>query len=112
MAITKTSGEPPRIQVVCTTIFVGQFFPRDLKDYPYEFQMNPTVSVSFEREYEPALVQAVMDDLESRIETLKSGSGYHLGDEVVDYIAEVEDDGISIPDARWMRDTYVYEIKI
>lgn len=70
--------------------------------------MNPPVSVVFQRDYEPELVQMVLDDLNDRVGKLEDGTAYHLGDDTFSYIAEVEGRDILITDARWEKDVYVY----
>jgi hypothetical protein len=54
----------------------------------------------------------VLEDLSKIFRTLKDGAGYHLGDEIVDYIAEREGNTIRIADAMWAEKFYVYEFKI
>lgn len=113
LILTRGSGEPPRIKIVVKTIHVGQFFANSLKDYEYKLGgSKKTMKVVFERDYEPELIQAVLSDLLKIVRTLKDGAGYHLGDEIVDYIAEREGNVIRIADARWEQEFYVYEFQV
>jgi len=109
LEIERRGGKPPRVIAVATTVYVGEFKARDLKDYEFTFDWNPPIKVVFERDYEFDLVQMVLDDLERNIQSIKDNTAYHLGDDLFSYIAEREGDTIMIPDARWRRDVYVYE---
>jgi hypothetical protein len=111
LAITRLSGK--KIQVIATTVHVGQKFFTRIKDYVFQLEGRRRVpGVVFEREYEPELIQAVLDDLEPRLATLEDGAAYHLGNDTIDYIAEREGEMVRIPDARWMQDLYVYEFDV
>jgi hypothetical protein len=110
--VERRPGQPPRILVIASTVHVGRFIARDLKDAVYEFDQNPSVQAIFESEYEPELVRLVLDDLSGRARQLEDGVAYHFGDDTFTYVAEVEGSRIYIPDARWEQDTYVYEFSI
>jgi hypothetical protein len=71
---------------------------------------NQAFRVVFERDYERALVDAVIEHLKTKIRGLRQNRAYHLVSKSVDYIAEVERGRvILIPDARWRRSLYVIE---
>lgn len=70
------------------------------------------MTVVFERDYETDLIQAVLEDLSKVFRTLEDGAAYHLGDEIVDYIAEREGGTIRIADARWPQEFHVYEFQV
>jgi len=115
LLLKRGSGEPPRIKVIAKTVHVGEFFPNKLKDYEFRMEGSPggsSVKVAFERDYEKDLIQAVLEDLSKIFRTLKDGAGYHLGDEIIDYIAEREGNIIRIADAMWAEEFYVYEFQV
>jgi len=113
LVLSRSSGEPPRIKIVVRTVHVGIFFARDIKDYVYTMAgAKKGMHVVFERDYEPDLMQAVIEDLSKVYKTLQDGAGYHLGDDIVDYIAEREGTEIRIADARWAQEFYVYEFPV
>ena len=115
LLLTRGSGEPPRIKALAKTIHVGKFFPNDLKDYVFKMEGlrgGSAMKVIFERDYEEDLMRAVLEDLSKVYKTLEDKAGYHLGDEVVDYIAEREGGTIHIADARWTQESYIYEFQV
>lgn len=111
--LERLSTDPRRIIASPATVYVGEFSPYET-DYPFTFE-NPATgtSVIFERDYEPELMQAVMDDLEPRHPNLRKRRGYHFMTRTISYIAEVEPArrAILIPDARWHQETYIFEFE-
>jgi hypothetical protein len=108
LIIERRRGDPSKIKITVKTIYVGEFIPYETDDYVRTFEhLNPPMRIVFERDYDPALMDAVMDDLRTR--AIKAHTGYHFMDEFISYIAEVEPDEILIPDARWRRAMHVFE---
>jgi len=111
LVLERNRRNPYAITVKFKTVYVGDFIPYK-DDYRFTFDKNPKVEVVFERDYEPELMAAVVDDLKERW-PLEAPRGYHLKTDLIDYIAEVEPDlRILIPDAGWRRESYIFEFEV